>query len=263
MELIILFIAISFVASSVGSISGIGGGVLIKPVLDALSGLGVDAVSFLSGCTVLAMSIVSLLRSRKNPQKVEPRRGTLLAIGGALGGLVGKMLFDVLLKQFSDGRLIGGIQSGVLCLISIIVLFYVWKKDRISTLNLNGWFSCLFIGMALGILSSFLGIGGGPINLMVLSFFFSMESKVAAIHSLYIIFFSQAVSLVFTVTGGNVPAVSPVYLLVMILGGVLGALFGSHIYRKMSNKHVDILFTVLVVLVILITAKNLVGAVVG
>lgn len=38
-------------------------------------------------------------------------------------------------------------------------------------------------GSVLGIFSSFLGIGGGPINLMILSFFFSMDTKTAAFNS--------------------------------------------------------------------------------
>ena len=48
---------------------------------------------------------------------------------------------------------------------------------------------CVLIGVFLGIMSSFLGIGGGPINFVVLFFFFSMSTKIAAENSLYIIFF--------------------------------------------------------------------------
>ncbi|MEI3183290.1 MAG: sulfite exporter TauE/SafE family protein [Lachnospiraceae bacterium] len=40
-------------------------------------------------------------------------------------------------------------------------------------------------------MSSFLGIGGGPINLVVLLYFFSMDTKAAAQNSLYIILFSS------------------------------------------------------------------------
>ena len=46
------------------------------------------------------------------------------------------------------------------------------------------------MSITLGILSSFLGIGGGPINLVVLFFFFSMDTKTAAQNSLYTILFS-------------------------------------------------------------------------
>ena len=53
-------------------------------------------------------------------------------------------------------------------------------------------------------LSAFLGIGGGPINLAILSFCFSMDSKTAALNSLYIILFSQAASFINTLVRGTV-----------------------------------------------------------
>ena len=52
----VLFFLICLAATTAGGISGVGGGVIIKPVLDAVSGMGVATVSFLSGCTVLAMT---------------------------------------------------------------------------------------------------------------------------------------------------------------------------------------------------------------
>ena len=48
-------VAITFIATIVGAISGIGGGVIIKPVMDAILKLPVETISFLSGTTVLAM----------------------------------------------------------------------------------------------------------------------------------------------------------------------------------------------------------------
>ena len=54
--LYVIFLAVSFGASVVGAICGIGGGVLIKPLLDAFGVLSVASISFLSGCTVLSMS---------------------------------------------------------------------------------------------------------------------------------------------------------------------------------------------------------------
>ena len=58
---LILFL-VCLAASGVGSIAGYGGGVIIKPVLDALHILPVSTISFLSGYTVLSMSIISLRR---------------------------------------------------------------------------------------------------------------------------------------------------------------------------------------------------------
>lgn len=91
--LYIFYFLICIAATTLGAISGIGGGVIIKPVMDALSGMGVSTISFLSGCTVLTMSVVSILRSRGGDAKIDPKRGTLLAVGGAAGGIVGKWVF--------------------------------------------------------------------------------------------------------------------------------------------------------------------------
>ena len=50
---------VAILATTIGGISGVGGGVIIKPVMDAVSGLPVATISFLSGCTVLAMTITA------------------------------------------------------------------------------------------------------------------------------------------------------------------------------------------------------------
>ena len=48
-SLYIIFAAVSFLASVAGAVCGIGGGVLIKPILDMFGVLSVASISFLSG----------------------------------------------------------------------------------------------------------------------------------------------------------------------------------------------------------------------
>ena len=59
----ILFFVVSLLASVAGAICGIGGGVIIKPVLDMAHLADVSTISFLSGCTVLSMSCYSVGKS--------------------------------------------------------------------------------------------------------------------------------------------------------------------------------------------------------
>ena len=59
----ILVLCIAFGASIVGAICGIGGGVIIKPLLDAFGIASVAEISFLSGCTVLSMSCYSVVKA--------------------------------------------------------------------------------------------------------------------------------------------------------------------------------------------------------
>jgi hypothetical protein len=71
-----VFLFIACVASAIGATSGIGGGIIIRPVLDAFSGQGIAEINVLSGSTVLAMSLVSLLRSRGSGIVLEHKKGT-------------------------------------------------------------------------------------------------------------------------------------------------------------------------------------------
>ena len=248
---------ICLLATTLGAISGIGGGVIIKPAFDALAPLTVSQISFLSGCSVLAMSIVSLLSSKGGEAKIDNKRTTPLAIGSAVGGVVGKLLFDVIKRSAGNDGVVGTAQSVVMILLTFGVLLYVLNKSRIKTNNINSTPVCLFIGLSLGILSSFLGIGGGPINLAVLYYFFSMNTKTAALNSLYMIFFAQTASLIFTVASASIPKTDFITLAVMIASGIIGGYIGRKINKKMSSKSVDTLFCCMLIAIVAISFYNL------
>lgn len=252
----LFYFLICLAATTLGAISGIGGGVIIKPVMDALSGMSVSTISFLSGCTVLAMSLVSMLRSGGKQVRLDPKKGTLLALGGALGGICGKWLFDLVKTAFENDALVGVIQSALMVVLTALVLVYVCNKEKIRTLQVRRAAACLLIGFSLGVMSAFLGIGGGPINLVVLYFFFSMDTKTAALTSLYIILFSQSTSFASTVLQGKVPAFEAPVLALMVLGGVLGGFAGRALNRKMTAKQVDKLFLGMLILIIAISCYN-------
>lgn len=256
--LYVLFLVISLAATTVGAISGIGGGVIIKPVLDAFSNLGVSVISFLSGCTVFAMSIVSLLKSRGSGVKIEVKKSTFLAVGAAGGGILGKYLFDLIKGLFPGDTVIGAVQSGILILLTLGVFIFVRCKSRITMHHVENLVMCLIIGLALGMFSAFLGIGGGPINIAVLSFFFAMDSKTCALNSIYIILFSQSTSLISTFATGSIPTFDPIFLVLMVIGGVAGGFLGSSIVKKLSNRGVDNLFSGVMLVIIAISCYNLV-----
>lgn len=256
--LYIIFIAVSFTASVVGAICGIGGGVLIKPLLDAFGVLSVSAISFLSGCTVLSMACYSVIKAKLSKESlVDMRIGTPLAIGAALGGAAGKMMFQYVVSMSSDQNRVGAVQALSLLIITAGTLIYIIKKDKISTHRITNPVICVFIGVALGICSSFLGIGGGPINLVVLFYFFSMDTKTAAQNSLYIILFSQSTSLLNTLISKTVPEFSLVLLVMMVISGILGGMAGRGINKKIDAATVNKLFIGLMAIIILLNVYNI------
>lgn len=257
----ILFFLVAFLSSIVGAICGIGGGVVIKPVLDMLQMGSAATINFLSGCTVLSMSLYSVGKSlRSGDSKVDTATGTPLALGAAVGGVFGKELFRIVKGLFANGEMVGGVQAVALGIITLGTLAYTLRKAHITTRHMQGKVLCAGIGLALGIMSSFLGIGGGPINLVVLGFCFSMDTKTAAANSLYIILFSQAASLLATVFTGAVPEFSIPALALMVAGGIGGGIAGRSLNKKMDNRAVDKLFIGLMILIVLICVYNAIRA---
>ena len=256
--LYLIFLGVSFGASVVGAICGIGGGVLIKPILDAFAVLSEGSISFLSGCTVLSMSCYSVLKARLSKESlVDLKTGTPLAIGAAIGGVTGKMMFQYLSDMFTNKDQVGAIQAVCLLMITLGTMIYTLKKDQIKTLHVQNPLVCIAIGLVLGICSSFLGIGGGPINLVVLFYFFSMDTKTAAQNSLYIILFSQITSLVNTLITHTVPEFEVGLLILMVGGGILGGAAGRIVNKRMDVNMVNKLFIGLMAVIMLICAYNI------
>ena len=253
----ILYFIVSFLASIIGAICGIGGGVIIKPVLDLCGLASVSTISFLSGCTVLSMSCYSVLKNLSSGEsRVDMKIGTPLAVGGAAGGILGKQMFSAVKALFSNPNTVGSVQAVCLALLTVGTLLYTIYKDRIRTKQITNLWVCLIIGLALGILSSFLGIGGGPFNLVILFYFFSMETKTAAQNSLYIILFSQVTSLLTTLFTRSVPEFAWPALILMIAGGIGGGMVGRKLNRRLDNAAVDRLFMGLMAVIILISVFN-------
>lgn len=254
-----IFLFVSFCASIIGAICGIGGGVIIKPVLDAIGVMEVSTISFLSGCTVLSMSVVSIFRAlTQGGAAIEFKRGTPLAIGAAIGGILGKEIFQAAMRFIPDLNKVGAIQAVILCVITIAALVYTINASKIKTHNIYNSFISVAIGLVLGLTSVFLGIGGGPINIIVLTFFFSMETKQAAINSVYIIMISQLASLVSILITQSIPEFEIGVLILMAFGGITGALVGSKINKKITSNDVKRLFVGLLVAMIFINIYNIV-----
>ena len=253
---IILFLVALF-ASIIGAICGIGGGVIIKPVLDAFGWMTVSGASFLSGCTVLSMTAYAVLRERRSKcVALQAKKLIPISIGAAIGGIAGKALFQWMLR--GDSGSAAGIVQAV-CLIVLVVgtIAYTLVEHRIHTFHLQSVFIRWLVGVSLGMLSAFLGIGGGPFNLVVLSFFFSLRDKEAVISSLFIILISQLSSVMTQVATRTVPDVSWTMLVAMIFGGVFGGMIGRKSCNLLSVKNRKTIFISLNLIIIGISCWNI------
>lgn len=235
MRLLCFFIALC--CSAAGAISGIGGGIIIRPVLDSISPFSVETIHFLSGCTVLSMAAVSILRCDKTLLRRNWKEIWLIAVGAVAGGILGKWAFDGLFVLL-HGDWFSLCQAVLLLLITVGVLLCIVYKEKLPSLRLHHPVLLVIAGLVLGLVSAFLGIGGGPLNILVLTILFSSSEKATAIYSLFIILLSQTSSLLMLFTTRSLPEFDPAVLILMIAGGVGGGLLGSVLHKRCRSRHV-------------------------
>jgi len=231
-----------------GAFVGLGGGVIIKPMLDLIGHDTVAAVNFISACAVFSMSISSTIKHIKTKTKIDFKFIAILSTGSVIGGICGPYLFDYMLSVFNNDMLkkIQGLILGALLVLSVI---YINIKNR-KSFQVKNPAAIVFVGLALGFIASFLGVGGGPINVAFLVLFFSMNMKEAAVYSVGTIFFSQL---------STIPQFEPVVLIVAVVCAVAGGIIGAKMNKKSNEKVIKTVFTIVVAAVAAVNFYNAVA----
>lgn len=256
---ILMYVLIVFVATFLGAAVGLGGGVIIKPCFDLINMHNTATIGVYSAMAVFTMSIVSIYKQYKNKAKFELPIVVTLAIGSILGGFSGDFLFSFVNEAL--GQMTKVIQNGCLAVVLSVILVYTLRKDKIRTLKLTNPMMIFLIGFLLGNISVFLGIGGGPLNLAVLSFFFSFTSKESVVLSIVIIFFSQGSKLTTTFIKNQFMPYDLSVVPFILIAAVIGGIVGSTVNKKMNSHHIDILYISTLVLLVVLALYNMFSAI--
>lgn len=291
-----LYFLVALGASIVGAISGIGGGVIIKPVLDAVSQFDSVVIGMLSAFSVLSMAVTSVIKHAINKTPFDKKTTVFLGIGAILGGIAGDLIFNYIQSNSND-NVVKVAQGVALILLLAFVLLYmnvIRKKqqakqeaeqqaesketydeqsdtqhsDNAQEGNVpvatkkrlaNNPVIIILIGLALGMVSSFIGIGGGPINIAILCFVFRMDMKSATINSLVLIVFSQTAKIVRTAISGTFATIEMPWVLValMVAGAVIGGFIGTIINKRVSNRALLIVYNVALLSIVAINIYNI------
>ena len=249
----VLYFGIALIASLLGALAGLGGGMIIKPVLDLFNHFNAETISMLSSFAVFSMSLVTLCMQLIKGIKLR-KSLWLIAGGAALGGLLGKFIFQMFMILIGDDSLSKGYQS--LLLLLVLAFALVMSDITLQSKHLKNPLVYFICGLLLGALSTFLGIGGGPLNVAMLVTLFSMDRKDEILGSIFIIFASQGVRLLTATVSGTFESLNLDMGLYLIMGGVLGGLLGGILYRRMAVERIMIIFNFVTLSVILICIYN-------
>ena len=177
----------------------------------------------------------------------------MISVGSIIGGFAGKSLFDLFNGAMSDNYA-KAYQAVMLAVLLTAALLYV-NKGKVS-FHLKNRAAMLLCGVVLGIISSFLGIGGGPVNMMFFVLFFSMTMKESAIYSVAVIFFSQLSKIVTYIVSDTVPQFDYRILFVAVPAAVIAGIIGAALNKKANENTVKKVYTAVLGIFIILNVYN-------
>lgn len=266
---LLLGVVVGFVAG----LFGVGGGFLLTPLL-ALFGVPVEVAVGTGLCQIVATSLVTILRHRK--QGTLDLRFDLLMLGGSIIGVdAGARLLDLLLRlgdvtiagrSFPWVRLV--VQPGYVALLVVVAVTFLRRRPdgrdaadyvrmgplarlplgpRVTIRKLPGVpvpaLAAAYLGFVMGLLSGLLGLGGGVILVPILVYGFGFPLKAAAGTGILVLLVSSVVGTVRHALAGHVDLGLAMALLA---GSPLAAQAGVRAAQRMSPKLLRTIFGVVI-----------------
>lgn len=176
---VILYTLVVFLATVLGATSGAGGGAIIKPIFDMIGIDNATVIGMYSTIAVFAMCLSSIYKHSKNGMTFEKTILFGLSIGSLVGGIIGDWTFQQV-TQLIPNQTVTFIQSIFLSIVLFLVLLFTRAKEYCPTYRLRQLPIIFLAGALVGALSVFLGIGGGPLNVIVLVGLMSLSTKDSA-----------------------------------------------------------------------------------
>ena len=255
----LIYILTVFFATMCGSSAGVGGGVVIKPMFDLLTHDPTFLINFYSSSAIFTMAVISVIKQHRNGFQFKFKMLSIIGLGSIIGGFIGQKIlrFSAIYMIPKDLRIL---QSICLTIFLAVVLTYSLIKNKLPHFKVENLLVTFIIGLLLGTMSVFLGIGGGSLNVAIMMILFSYDMKSAAVYSVGIIVFSQGTKLLMTafnvVKGSALLHIDPVVFILVIVSAILGAFTGTFLNKRLSNKYLSLIYNSVLIVLIFVTLHN-------
>ena len=267
-----LLLGLGGVVGFLSGVFGVGGGFLMTPLL-ILLGISPAVAVGTQASQILASSFSGVIAHMRRGN-VDVRMGLVLVIGGMLGSVIGIWLFGLLRRL---GHIDLSISLAYVLLLGIVgVLMLVeslraWfrmraRRDTFTKRHRHLWLhglplkirfhkSRLYIsslmpfglGVLAGILVAIMGVGGGFLMVPAMIYLLGMPTQMVVGTSLFQISFVTAVTTF--LHAANTHTVDVVLALALIVGGVIGAQFGSSAGARLRAEQLRLLLALIVLAV--------------
>ncbi len=258
----LIIIAVSIASGCFGAMLGLGGGVILIPVL--VSVLGVDVKSAIAASLVAVVTTsgaAALIRGRDSMSNY--RVGVTLEVAAGLGAIAGAVLAtlapgDVLTMLFGVSLLATGALSWRVVDDTERVLPQTWwgrvlqldgveeTKEGLKVYHVQKVPVGLGVMTIAGLLSGMLGIGSGAYKVLAMDTCMRIPFRVSTITSNFMIGITAASGVMVYLRDGMV---DPTIAGPVLIGIVPGAMFGSWLVPKIHVSTLKKIFLVVIVLV--------------
>lgn len=259
---VVLLVLVAILAGLVGSLTGLGGGVIVIPLLVVLFGAPIPIAIGTGFVTILATSSASgaaYVRDRLSDLRI----GMFLEIATVPGALIGATATVYLTHA--------DLQSAVLIALGVVLLAIIPGSlarrhielpeplppdARSRALGLTGEYHddfldrevpyeaartspALGVMFGAGVVSGMFGIGGGVFKVLALERFLNLPMKVSTATSNFMIGVTAAAGAGVMFAAGYV---NPVVAAPVAIGTAFGAFLGSRVLPGLRNRTVRLLF---------------------
>jgi uncharacterized protein len=243
------------VAGLFGALVGLGGGVIIIPILTLIFDVPIKsavAISLISVCATSIGGAARYLAAGKSDFRLGLFMETTTVAGAICGGMVALL-----------------VNQSLIAIMFSLLLFYtsitmILKKENKGNSEIDYRHSdpvgtvkyvVLVLSFVGGIISSFLGVGGGVIKVPIMNLILKIPIKISAATSTYMIGITTAAgSLVYLIKGMvDYQMAAP-----LILGTYLGSSVGAKLSARINSTVIKYIFvSVLLYSAVTITLRHL------
>lgn len=226
-----LELIVGFATGFLGSLFGLGGGFILVPFLTFI-GYDIHKAVGTSSASIVFTALSATIAYHKQ-RKVRYGIGTLLASSSVVGAYLGAFLTSYISAR--ELKMIFGI---VMMYVAVRMMFKKEgrrKEGYSKTLILAG-------GFMAGVLSGLLGVGGGIVNVPLLSHAGLTIHEAVATSSFSIIFTATSGALKHSLLGNT----DFKALLLLVPGLILGAQLGAMMAKKTKSERLKIMFSIVV-----------------
>jgi len=230
-------IPLGFAAGLLGSIIGLGGGIIIVPVL-TFFGFSPALAASNSIFAVFSNAIASSISYAKQ-QRIEYSIGLKLGLLSIPGTIVG---------AYVSSEITPSIFKILFALILISASVYIFSKRKIEpkNYNLSKQIMILAIGASFfaGIISGLFGVGGGIIFVPLMVVVMGLSMKNAAPTSQFILLFASGSALVTHTLLGHPDFYQA---LLLAIGAFVGGLVGARFSLEIKENSLKILISIVMI----------------